>query len=470
MEKQHTDALSEGYDRAMELLRACRTPEGFLATPTENANYRRIWGRDSCIISLAALPTGDEPLIEASRETLLTLARHQGPHGEIPSNLDPHSGRVSYGGTTGRVDADLWFVICCGQYWRATEDQAFLDQMCAALQRARHLLGCWEFNTRGLLYVPVTGDWADEYVQDGYVLYDQLLYLRAQRELAAIHRFMHGGEDHTLTERISRLRHLIRANYWFLDGDEVPDDVYHEILYKRGRRAAPRRCGSYWMPFFSPASYGYRFDAFANVLVSLIGVANDEQRRAVDQFLTDEIVPDGVSLLPAFHPVITPKDEDWDELQMTFSHTFKNQPYEYQNGGLWPMITGFYVADLAQRGHEEAARRFLASVHRANASEVDGQPCSFPEFLHGRELRPGGNTLMGWNAAAAILGQHALDGRPVLLSSVPGAADPDDALRGGDPDVREAARRKLATLAIPARPSENAIAAHSQPRSPSTAT
>lgn len=417
--------LQEGYERSVELLHACRVPEGFLATPTKTANYRRIWGRDSCIISLAALAVGDEELVDASRETLLTLARHQGPHGEIPSNLDPDSGRVSYGGTTGRVDADLWFMICCGQYWRATQDQAFLDQVRDALERTRHLLGCWEFNTRGLLYVPVTGDWADEYVQDGYVLYDQLLYLRAQREFATMHRFLHGGEDHTLLESISRLRHLIRANYWFRDGDEVPDDVYHEILYQRGRRAAARRCGSYWMPFFSPASYGYRFDALANVLVSLLDVAKDEQRRAVDQFLADEIVPDGVSLLPAFHPVITPKDEDWEELQMTFSHTFKNQPYEYQNGGLWPMITGFYVADLAQRDRPDDARRFLEGVHRANAREVDGQPWSFPEYLHGRDHTPGGNTQMGWNAATAVLGQHALDGRPLLLSVVPEAAEAD---------------------------------------------
>jgi hypothetical protein len=33
----------------------------------------------------------------------------------------------------------------------------------------------WEFNNKGLLYVPLSGNWADEYITDGYVLYDQLL-------------------------------------------------------------------------------------------------------------------------------------------------------------------------------------------------------------------------------------------------------------------------------------------------------
>lgn len=418
MVKSTDDWLGEGYDKSRELIRLCRTERGFIATPQDNANYRRVWGRDSCMIGLAALALQAPDLVDACRQTLQTLAAYQGPHGEIPSNVDPVSQRVSYGGTTGRVDADLWFLITCGQYWRATGDDEFLDRMSEAIEKTRFLLGCWEFNTRGLLYVPVTGDWADEYLQDGYVLYDQLLYLQAQRELAAIHRYVHGSEDHTLKQSISRLGHLIRANYWFLDGDELPDDVYHEVLYERGRRAAPNRCGCYWMPFFSPASYGYRFDAFANVLASLVGVADDEQREKVDDFVWQELVSEELPLLPAFHPVITPRDEAWDELQMAFSHTFKNEPYEYQNGGLWPMITAFYVADLAQRGKTEKAREYLKAVQRANASEISGEEWSFPEYMHGRELIPGGNIHMGWNAAAAVLAQRALEGEPVFRTNV----------------------------------------------------
>ena len=179
-DKQHSNSCEEGYRRAVELMRECRTEHGFLATPTDQDNYRRIWGRDGAIIGLAALLRGDSELIEGCRQTLETLAQYQGPHGEIPSNVDPKTDRVSYGGTAGRVDADLWFAIGCGLYWRVTGDNAFLDQMLEPLEKVRFLLGTWEFNTRGLLYVPPTGDWADEYLQSGYVLYDQLLYLQAQ--------------------------------------------------------------------------------------------------------------------------------------------------------------------------------------------------------------------------------------------------------------------------------------------------
>ncbi|MEJ2731899.1 MAG: amylo-alpha-1,6-glucosidase, partial [Deltaproteobacteria bacterium] len=141
--------MAQGYRKAMDLLGECSRPEGFLASPTDDQNYRRIWGRDSVIIGLAALLTDDKELHDTFKRSLETLARHQGPHGEIPSNVDPKSERVSYGGMTGRVDADLWFIIGCGEYWKATGDLDFLGKMLPVIEKVRFLLGAWQFNNRG---------------------------------------------------------------------------------------------------------------------------------------------------------------------------------------------------------------------------------------------------------------------------------------------------------------------------------
>ena len=405
------DLAHEGLRRSLETMRACVGDHGFLASPTRRDNYRRVWARDGCIIGLAALLAGEEDLIEACRETLETLARYQGPHGEIPSNVDPVTGRVSYGGTTGRVDAGLWFALCCVEYWRRSGDEAFVQGMLEPLERLRWLLGAWEFNTRGLLYVPPTGDWADEYVQSGYVLYDQLLYLQVQRGIAELHREVHGGTDHALEDHVARLYQVLRANYWFADDERMPEHAYHEVLYEKGRGAEGHRLGTYWMPFFSPLGYGYRFDAMANALVSLFGVSDAAQDEAVDAFIRDELVHDEVMLLPAFDPVITPRDEYWDDLQMSFSYTFKNQPYEYHNGGLWPMVTAFYAASLAQRGEVELARRYRDGIHAANRRTRDGAPWSFSEYLHGRSFDPGGTAPMGWSAAAGVIADAYVSGR-----------------------------------------------------------
>lgn len=408
-----TSAADEGYAKAVDLLQRCTTENGFLASPTDRDNYRRIWGRDGCIMGLAAILTGDADLEEGCRRTLETLARHQGPHGEIPSNVDPETNRISYGGTAGRVDANLWFVLACAEYWRRTGDDSFLDRMIEPLESVRFLLGAWEFNNRGLLYIPPTGDWADEYLQSGYVLYDQLLYFQAQNQFCCIHRHLHGSDDHELKDRMARLRNLIQTNYWFCrecKEKEGREYIYHEVLYEKGSQAAPKQLGSFWMPFFSPFGYGYRFDAMANVLVSLFGVADEAHEETVDQFIESKIIDENVGLLPAFWPVITPKDEKWDDLQVSFSHTFKNEPNEYHNGGLWPLVAGLYSASLARRGLTEQAEHYRKAVHRANQLEMDGEAWSFPEFVHGEKFTPGGTHPMGWSAAAAIIAEKYGEG------------------------------------------------------------
>ncbi len=406
------ELLATGYEKALELMTDCAGEHGFLASPTELNNYRRVWGRDGCILGIAALRSGEHHLIEACRRTIETLAKYQGPHGEIPSNVDPQTQRVSYGGTAGRVDANLWFVICAVDYCITTNDNDFLQQLTETLERVRFLLGAWEFNTRGLLYVPLTGDWADEYVQSGYVLYDQLLYLQALRSYCDMHYRLHATSDHQLMARANRLRHLIRSNYWLLASGKVPADAYHEALFSKSDGAVQRCRNRYWVPFFSPAGYGYRFDTMANALVSLLGVADKRRWQKVDEYVAQEVVQEEVMVLPAFYPTITPQDEDWEELQMTFSYTFRNKPNEYHNGGLWPLVTGFYVADLAGHDKLDLARKYLAGIHRANAMEMNDEPWGFPEFLHGEHHTPGGTHRQGWSAAAAIIAQAAIDGYP----------------------------------------------------------
>lgn len=399
----------KGYRKAVSLLKRCVSEHGFYASPTNVANYQRIWGRDGNIIGMSALLTEDEELIHAYGRTLRTLKAHQGPHGEIPSNVDPGSRRISYGGMAGRVDADLWFIIGCAEYWRKTRDTDFLDEMIPAIEQTVFLLGAWEFNNRGFLYVPETGDWADEYLQNGYVLYDQLLYLQALRSVYEIRKYMHQTGDHALRDRIVRLKRLINDNYWLpADDREPPEYVYHEVLYEKTRHAREHCIDRYWMPFFTPHGYGYRFDAMANVLAMLVGECAEERSRKVDAHIDEITEGHEVCLLPAFHPVIKPVDEDWKDLKMTFSYHFKNRPYEYHNGGLWPLITGFYVAALASRGEHRRAERFAEGVHRANASAQEGEEWSFPEYLHGRDYTPGGTTHQGWSAAAAIIAEKTL--------------------------------------------------------------
>ena len=149
-------------------------------------------------------------------------------------------------------------------------------------------------------------------------------------------------------------------------------------------------------------------------MASLFNVATPSRQKTVDTYIEQAVRPEAIHLLPAFHPVIQPVDKDWEDLQITFSYSFKNRPYEFHNGGLWPMITGFYVADLARRGKHDQAGKYLAGIHRANAMAMNGHPWSFPEYVNGENFSPGGTAYQCWSASAALMGHYAMQDKKVF--------------------------------------------------------
>lgn len=337
---------------AIELLRQASTPAGFVASITERHNYRRVWARDSVVTGLAALTTGDQQLIETFKQSLLTLAKHQGNAGQIPSNVAVETQQVSYGGSAGRVDATLWFIIGVDQYCAHTGDWTLKDQLQTNLTAAKNVLLAWEYNQGGLLYIPDTGDWADEYTRGGYVLYDQLLYTRIKPDCIR----------------------LIKERYW---------------------------SEQYWTAMISPFGKSLHFDTFANVLANLFGVSSSDQAESVDAYIATHFAESTHYLLPAFAPVIQPTDPVWSELKQAYQFEFKNKPYHYHNGGLWPMLSGWYVMDLVQRNKIDLAKKYLTGLQTIT---TDG----FPEYIDAKEFKPGGTPQLTWTAAAVILAEAAL--------------------------------------------------------------
>lgn len=196
--------------------------------------------------------TEDEELIESTRRTLDTLVQFQYELGFIPSNVDAsRSGGASYGKAAGRVDASLWYVIGAGQYFKRTQDLAFLRAHGKSLAKVMRLLPFWEFNDRHLLYVPVGGDWADEYVNEGYVLYDELLYLQANREYAHIRRKLKRKGCQSFEEKARVLEKMIRMNYWLRRQNYASNRVYNRVVFQKGIKDRLYR-KPYLLPYFKP--------------------------------------------------------------------------------------------------------------------------------------------------------------------------------------------------------------------------
>lgn len=392
---------------ALDLLHRCLTPAGFVAAPDERANYRRVWARDSVICGLGGLAAGDAALTEGLRTTLQTLADHIGPDGQIPSNVNPESGAVSYGGLAGRVDAGLWFVLGLGLYARLADDRAFATRLAPVVSGVLRLVRAWEFNARGLIYVPQSGDWADEYDLHGYLLFDQALRVAALRAWAPF-----AADDGDTLREAERLGALVEASFWPHAGGDA-DAAYHPAAY----RAALAE-GAEPFPFaaLGPGGYARRFDALGSAIAVLAGLWPDRRDGLLSHGLAlARAAPSG--LVPAFDPVVGPGDAGWEALRANVHTVFSNRPGHYHNGGAWPMVNGWWGAALAHAGRADDAHNLTDALAAANCAG------GFPEYLDADTGAPHGTAPLGWSAAGEMLARAALDGPLDTWWAAPSALD-----------------------------------------------
>lgn len=373
------------YMKAIELLQRASSSEGFLASAQDISNYKRVWARDGVICGLAALASGDEELIETFKHTLETLANNQHENGTIPSNVMTNGDavEVSYGGLAGRVDAVTWFIIGICQYAFYKNDSAFVRKYQDNIQKCLQLLEAWEFNNKGLLYVPLSGNWADEYITDGYVLYDQLLRVWALKS------YNHFIDDQSILNKIGRITEQIEINFTPNSvGEKYHERAYNEISMKN------------FMPCsFSPAGYKTQFDAFANSLALYLNIGSVEFQNAIVEYSIALKNERPLHLLPAFWPPIEETDIDWNLLKNNCKYEFRNYPNEFHNGGSWSMVNGFYGLGLLNKDRKQEASEVLEAVNEANAVEN----YSFYENFNSQTKQPNGVPFCAWSAAATVM-------------------------------------------------------------------
>lgn len=373
------------YTKAIELLEKASSSEGFLASAQDISNYKRVWARDGVICGLAALASGNEELITTFRLTLETLANNQHENGTIPSNVMTNGDvvEVSYGGLAGRVDAVTWFIIGICQYAFYKKDTSFVKKHENNIQKCLQLMEAWEFNNKGLLYVPLSGNWADEYITDGYVLYDQLLRVWALKS------YNHFDDSRAIASKIEKITEQIEINF-------TPNSVgekYHDRAYDKINIKDFMPCS------FSPAGYKMQFDAFANSLALYLNIGSAQFQNSILEYsiaLKNEMP---LYLLPAFWPPIEETDIDWNLLKNNCKYEFRNYPNEFHNGGIWSMVNGFYGLGLLAKEKKEQASEVLEAINAANAVEN----YSFYENFNSQTKQPNGVAFCTWSAAAAIM-------------------------------------------------------------------
>lgn len=403
--------LSEAYQRSVELLKDAATPVGFLASPAHRTNYHAVWGRDGSICATAAFLTEDDELLEAARNTLRTLAGHQAPNGQIPSYItvtaEGEIDEVIYGGlgeiTT--IDANLWFLIACQTALDMREEDEFIGEHSMAVYRkVMTFLSCVDSNSCGLLEIPTAGDWTDILTRSYHVLYDEVLWYRSLKCAASFAEAAgYEEEDQSFEARAEGVRARINEDFWWSERDTI-ERVCEKYMIKNelDKDTKHQFYQSHLEPFFN--NWHFRFDAFANVLAALMGIAPRERAEQI----TDTVFERNLHKpypLRILDPPIEEDDEDAYQLR-----TADEKPWDYHNGGIWALAGGFWAILLKLQHRDDDAREALLGIAKANreTKEDDGYDWGFYEYHHGKKHTPCGTPRLSWNAASYLIAHEAL--------------------------------------------------------------
>ena len=379
------EIIEQAYHKSLELMRQNSTANGFIAASVSekarSRGYLAIFARDAAIASLGALASEQEDLIDTAKKSLILLAKHSDPRGQIPFSVNYKSKLVKFR-IPHSIDSTLWWLIL---FWLLTEqhgDKFLKSQLQENFTRSLDWLHY--YLNYGLLEQGEGADWADEMPRSGLVLFSNALWLIFLNLIK------------------SRERYRIYKNFsYFFSNGKVPAKGFSELdkqfPYWRENKKKFFPVGQYFVAAVSRVTLDKSFDVLGNVLACLSGLVPSRKVNAIIREIDKSGAADKVPIRVLAYPQKSVQ-------QAVFEQYHQNKPWHYHNAGAWPFAGGFWVYLLARQGKEKHARRELSKLAEANFVNN----WEFNEWFHGRTGRPLGVQRQTWNAGAYILAYNAV--------------------------------------------------------------
>lgn len=379
MEKRDWRLIERARDAALKvLLHNAHGP--FRGLPrTAGWGYPEPYTRDLMICSLGVLVSGNNKLIKSLRRVLETAGRNQSRHGHIPSLVHDPEDR-------GASDCTPLFLMAVGIFRKVTGESDFLEQ---PVRKAMRWMKYQSPSDRVLVAQLPTSDWRDEQWVLGYALYVNTV----------VYTYLRLFEQH---ERASVLRETM--GHFTVKGERQHRHV-HEGLVLR------------YKPYFAMWSYkvygSERFDLLGNSLAILSGIATRTRAKELVSWIEAEcreLRRNGdlvVDLPPNFFPYVRPDAPDWMPRYRRY-----NQPGEYHNGGVWPFISGFYIAALVAAGrYRLAEKKLIALTHLVRPARLADVEFGFNEWCRAQDGTPHGEDWQSWSAAMYLYAAACVEQR-----------------------------------------------------------
>lgn len=341
--------------------------------------YPEPYTRDLLIAIPGMLLTGDKDLLSQVRRVLNMLAENQSELGHIPSLVHDPEDR-------GASDTTPLFLVGLAIFRDFTGEPEFLNN---AAEKALTWMKYQSPTDRDLIAQQPTTDWRDEQWVTGYGLFVNTLVYSYLRFFG-----LHGKAD--------GLRNSI-GRFTVTEGT-MHRHVHEGLVVKKKPYYA----------FWSFKIYNSeRFDLLGNSLAILSGLAPQTRAKEIVSWIskeTENLMAKGelaVNLPPNFFPYITADDPDWIDRYRQF-----NLPGEYHNGGIWPFISGFYIAALvAAEKYQIAEKKLLILTDIIKKSHDNSLDFGFNEWIKAQSGEVKGQDWQTWSAAMYVYAAHCVRDR-----------------------------------------------------------
>lgn len=401
LRSEDRELIATGYEKALIALRKNITPLGFSACSLDDntvtgtdANYRSVWARDGCFTVVQTIEMEDPFLREAQRQTLRTLLAAIAPNGQVPANVRIDDQKPEYAGVGGicSIDSGLWLLIAVYHYVTHTGDIALLNEYAPQLQRCMDWLSAQDSNNDGLIEVPEAGDWTDLFGRSYHVLYDEVLWYRANVCFGRLLEYQQDFERAAdYLRRSQTIAGKIKAAFW------PTTAVDPKAMPTFADRQTALGDSQYLIAEITPFAFNWRCDVLGNVLAFLTNVIDVDRARTAFRFMWGVGVNDPWPVANLY-PAVQSGDPDW---RPYYTVNLLNLPNHYHNGGIWPFIGGLWVRFIHRLGLNDIARHELVKLARVNQLGKTHE-WEFNEWMHGTTGRPMGKAYQAWSAAAYL--------------------------------------------------------------------
>ena len=325
------DINQECYQKSIDLLKKNSTKHGILASSksskARNRAYLNVFGRDASICSLGMAVSGDKKLIATAKRSLETLAKYQADNGQIAFYVKPEKKYADFY-YLGCIDSTLWWLIAI-KFFDKNTNYNLEKKFQVKIKKALNWLTCQEHPNFHLIQQNGASDWADLMPRSGFVLYSNSLWYWVKR--------LYNIKNADKTKEY--------FNYVFDPNYKISPAIFKkDTRLKKLLSHIPKHPGNpMYVSFVNYTFYGDEGDIFANVLASIVGLAEEKKVTQIINFLkkkkANQPFPGKTVLKP-----ITRKDKLWTP---RMAHLNLNKPYQYHNGGIWPYIGGFWLMLLS---------------------------------------------------------------------------------------------------------------------------